>query len=75
MDRNPHEIYRTRRENDIKMNLKEGWEDTDRIYLGQEKRILAFFEHGKGTYGFIKCGHFLLAEELFVSPRWSFTLL
>jgi hypothetical protein len=37
MDRYPPEIYRTRRESNIKMNLKEGgWEDMDQIYLAQE---------------------------------------
>jgi len=58
MDRNPPEIYRTRRESNIKMNLKGGWENMDQIYLAQEKTNLAwFFEHGKGTSSFIKCGN------------------
>ena len=44
MDRNLPAIYRTRRESNIKMNLKEGgWEDIDQIYLAQEKRNLAWF--------------------------------
>jgi hypothetical protein len=42
MDRNPTEIHRTRRESNIKINLKErGWEDMDQIHLAQERRNLA----------------------------------
>jgi len=65
-DRNPPAIYRTRRESNIKMNLKEGeWQDMDQIYVAQEKINLAwFFEHGRGTYGSIKCGKFFTCGEI-----------
>jgi hypothetical protein len=47
------------------MNLKGGWEDMDQIYLAQEKRNLAwFFEHGKGSSGFIKCEHFFTGRGI-----------